>query len=136
MKSPCPRLNQTVAVKVQYPRLAGLIAWDVQTIHNLATLVALLFEVRFVKHAEECRRGPWRCETPTPEQQDYNFKFLVPEFEASIKLELDFLQEATNAERTAKLFYRNRKVHIPRVRWDLSSRRVLTMEFIEGCKGE
>lgn len=49
-------------------------------------------------------------------------------------MELDFLQEATNGERVGRLFERDRRIHIPRVRWDLSSSRVLTMEFIDGVK--
>lgn len=43
-------------------------------------------------------------------------------------LELDFLQEATNGERIAALFKGDDRIHIPTIRWDLSSHRVLTME--------
>lgn len=51
-----------------------------------------------------------------------------------MKLELDFLQEATNAERIGNLFKNNRHIYIPKIRWDLSSHRVLTMEYIDGVK--
>lgn len=66
--------------------------------------------------------------------KNWEYTWLFPELEESVHLELDFLQEATNGERVGRLFEGDRRIHIPRVRWDLSSSRVLTMEFIDGVK--
>jgi aarF domain-containing kinase len=66
--------------------------------------------------------------------KNWEYTWLFPELEESVLLELDFLQEATNGERVGRLLERDRRIHIPRVRWDLSSARVLTMEFIDGVK--
>nr|XP_024393504.1 uncharacterized aarF domain-containing protein kinase 1-like isoform X3 [Physcomitrium patens] len=65
---------------------------------------------------------------------DYQFEWLVGEFEKNVVRELDFTQEADNADRTAKSFAHNRNVRIPRIFRELSTKRVLTMEFMEGCK--
>jgi aarF domain-containing kinase len=46
----------------------------------------------------------------------------------------DFLQEANNAERTAKSFAHKEGILVPRVVKDLTTKRILTMEFMEGCK--
>lgn len=43
-------------------------------------------------------------------------------------------QEATNSERVSRLFEGDPRVHIPEVRWDLTTKRVLTMEFVQGVK--
>ncbi|KAF6163951.1 hypothetical protein GIB67_023659 [Kingdonia uniflora] len=47
---------------------------------------------------------------------------------------LDFVQEAKNSERTAENFKNNKMVKVPRVYWDLSTSRVLTMQFCNGNK--
>ncbi|KAK1331792.1 hypothetical protein QTO34_007468 [Cnephaeus nilssonii] len=48
--------------------------------------------------------------------------------------ELDFENEARNAERCAQDLKHFHYVVVPRVFWDMSSKRVLTAEFCEGCK--
>jgi aarF domain-containing kinase len=101
--------GDAVAVKIQYPRLASQVQTDFTTLKVLATVVGTLFK-------------------------NWEYTWLFPELEESVHLELDFLQEATNGERVGRLFERDRRIHIPRVRWDLSSSRVLTMEFIDGVK--
>ncbi|TFJ81782.1 hypothetical protein NSK_007030 [Nannochloropsis salina CCMP1776] len=98
-----------VAVKIQYPRLASQVESDFFTLKVLATVVGAMF-------------------------RDWEYTWLFPELEESVHLELDFLQEATNGERVGRLLERDGRIHIPRVRWDLSSARVLTMEFIDGVK--
>ena len=47
--------------------------------------------------------------------------------------QLDFAHEARNSEVCATNFQRQnfRKIHVPTVRWDLTTDRVLTMEFME-----
>ncbi|KAG0628313.1 hypothetical protein M758_1G017700 [Ceratodon purpureus] len=101
--------GQEVAVKVQYPGLQEQFSTDIATMAVLSKALAWLFP-------------------------DYQFEWLVPEFEKGSLKELDFIQEADNAERSAKSFAHKQGVRIPRIFRELSTRRVLTMQFMEGCK--
>lgn len=101
--------GQEVAVKVQYPGLQKQFATDIATMAVLSKALAWLFP-------------------------DYQFEWLVPEFEKGLLKELDFIQEADNADRTAKSFAHKQGVRIPRIFRELSTSKVLTMEFMEGCK--
>eukprot|EP00741_Cyanophora_paradoxa_P012085 tig00020592_g11677.t1 len=53
---------------------------------------------------------------------------------SNLPAELDFKSEGRNSERLARNFAHRRDVHVPRVHWELTTHRVLTMEFIHGCK--
>lgn len=59
---------------------------------------------------------------------------LVDEFSQTLRSELDYLQEARNVERFAANFAGDGRVHIPRVFWDTTTARVLTLERIRGIK--
>jgi len=59
---------------------------------------------------------------------------VVKEFERTIFNELDMFIEAGNIERFAQNFHGSHEVHIPTVYWDLTSKSVLVMEYIEGEK--
>lgn len=63
---------------------------------------------------------------------DFKFDWLVAESKKNIPRELDFTREGENAEKVQKLFSNYSWLHVPKIYWDLSSNRVLTMEFIEG----
>ncbi|XP_022143333.1 uncharacterized aarF domain-containing protein kinase 1 isoform X2 [Momordica charantia] len=101
--------NQEVAIKVQYPGLMQHVKIDTTVMNFLSKTISWLFP-------------------------DYRFEWLASEFERTIFLELDFTQEARNAERTAENFKNNNLVKIPRVYWEFTSRQVLTMEFCKGHK--
>ena len=64
----------------------------------------------------------------------YDVVGLAQEFAQTLRTELNYLQEARNAERFAANFADDPKVHIPRVYWDLTTSRVLTLERIRGTK--
>jgi predicted unusual protein kinase regulating ubiquinone biosynthesis (AarF/ABC1/UbiB family) len=49
-------------------------------------------------------------------------------------MELDFVNEGHNCERIGHNFAARGDVLVPRIYWQFSSRRVLTMEFMEGVK--
>jgi predicted unusual protein kinase regulating ubiquinone biosynthesis (AarF/ABC1/UbiB family) len=49
-------------------------------------------------------------------------------------MELDFVNEGRNSEQIAHNFALRSDVLVPKVYWELTSRRVLTMEFMEGTK--
>jgi ubiquinone biosynthesis protein len=64
--------------------------------------------------------------------QRYNLPGLAEEFAATIVAELDFAREAANAERFADANRDEPAVSVPRIFWDLTTRRVLTMELSHG----
>ena len=101
--------GDAVAIKVQYPQLQRQVEADIHTLRVLALWVGRLFP----GHA---------------------YDWLLPEFENSIRKELDFRREAYNSERCARNFADEPAVHVPKTHPNLSGRRVLTMDFIDGVK--
>jgi len=100
--------GEEVAVKVQYEPLRGQFKGDMLTHKLIFYLLSKLFP-------------------------GYDFTFAEGEMEEILATELDFCNEASNAERARKnLSVEN--VYIPKIFYDLSSERVLTCEFINGCK--
>ncbi len=59
---------------------------------------------------------------------------LVEEFAATTQQEVDYLAEAGNAETFADNFADDPRVGVPRVVWELTSRRVLTLEDVSAIK--
>lgn len=59
---------------------------------------------------------------------------IVAEFDAILKAELDYLSEGKNAEVFATNFKGDGGVHVPRVVWSRTSRRVLTLEDVTAIK--
>ena len=57
---------------------------------------------------------------------------LVDEFGRSIRLELDYLQEARNAEAFRRNFGGDERVAVPRVWWRYTTNRLLTLERLAG----
>jgi ubiquinone biosynthesis protein len=68
------------------------------------------------------------------ESQLYNPVGLVDEFARTIRRELDFIREGHSIDRFRKNFHSDPTIYIPRVHWNLTTRRVLTMEMIRGTK--
>ena len=101
-----------VAVKIQYPGVAETVHQDLK---NVRTLVAALTAV-----VRDLMR------------QDFDREEVVRELEARLEEELDYEREATNAERFRRLFASDREIVIPRVYRALSTKRVLTLELLEG----
>lgn len=100
--------GQIVAVKVQHPRVRDHSLVDMTTMDLLVRLVDQIFP-------------------------DFSFMWLAEEMKKNLPLELDFFQEAKNADRVSKLFCTKLPwLEIPKVHWDNTTHRVLTMEFVEG----
>ena len=59
---------------------------------------------------------------------------IVEEFSETLRAELDYVREGHNAERFAENFADERGLHVPRVYWETSTARVLTLERIRGTK--
>ncbi|MGF1495525.1 MAG: ABC1 kinase family protein [Elainellaceae cyanobacterium] len=103
--------GETVAVKVQRPGLAQRIALDVYILRVLAAVIT-----RSVKQLKSDLVG------------------IMDEFGARIFEEMDYTQEGLNAERFAELYGHLQDIHVPRIYWQYSNRRVLTMEWVTGTK--
>jgi ubiquinone biosynthesis protein len=101
-----------VVVKVRRPGAVEQIEVDLEILHNLA--------------AQAARR--WE------EAADYDLPGLAEEFARTLRGELDYLAEGRNAERFAENFADNAGIHIPRVYWETTTSRVLTLERIRGLK--
>lgn len=104
--------GEHVVVKVQRPDIATIINTDLAIITDLAAL------------AQE--QAIFGAQTDLVE--------LVWEFRATLRDELNYLREASNAERFRRNFRGNPIIHIPTVYWDWTSARVLTTERIYGVK--
>ncbi len=59
---------------------------------------------------------------------------LVDEFARSIRQELDYMQEARNAETFRRNFANDERVVVPRVWWRYTTGRVLTLEWVAGTQ--
>ena len=75
-----------------------------------------------------------RAERASTRAAGVHLAALVDEFSQTLRAELDYLQEARNVERFAANFAGDVRVHIPRVFWDTTTSRVLTLERIRGIK--
>ncbi|MBC2717561.1 MAG: AarF/ABC1/UbiB kinase family protein [Desulfobacteraceae bacterium] len=104
--------GREVAVKVQRPDLDKLIAVDLGIMYHLASLIENnIAEISFIRPVK-----------------------IVEEFTRIIAKELDYNIEANHLERFARDFSDDPTIHIPEVYRILTSKRVLTMEFIYGTK--
>ncbi len=101
-----------VAVKIQRPGIKPLIESDIDLLYLIARLV----------------------ENSIPELRLYSPRKVVREFERAITRELDFTIEAANAERFKRNFGLDPDLYFPKVYGELSGKKALTMEFIEGVK--
>ena len=64
----------------------------------------------------------------------YDLVGIVDEFSETLLAELDYIREGRNAERFAANFAGEKRIHIPRVYWETTTSRVLTLERIRGTK--
>ena len=64
----------------------------------------------------------------------YDIPGIVEEFSETLRAELDYIREGHNAERFAENFTAERGLHIPRIYWETTTSRVLTLERIRGTK--
>lgn len=104
--------GERVAVKVQRPGIERLVATDLQALQVVA---------RWVMAWPVVRR---RADVPA----------LLDEFAETLWEEVDYVQEASNAERFQALFADDVGVYIPAIYPECSTRRVLTMEDVTSIK--
>ncbi len=102
--------NKIVAVKVQRPHIKETVKTDIELMYKLAELL----------------------EYHIPELKDYHLRAIVHEFERWTIKELNFRIEAHYAQKMAENSVGLQMLKIPTMYPDLSTEKVLTMEFIEG----
>jgi predicted unusual protein kinase regulating ubiquinone biosynthesis (AarF/ABC1/UbiB family) len=105
------KTGEIVAVKVQRPDLADKIALDMYILRGLTVWL----EKRFSKIRT-------------------NLVAILDEFGARLFEEMDYIQEGNNAEKFARLYSNITDVYVPKIYWQYTNRRVLTMEWIQGTK--
>jgi predicted unusual protein kinase regulating ubiquinone biosynthesis (AarF/ABC1/UbiB family) len=106
--------GEDVVVKIQYPGVDETVAQDLQNMKALLHVFTLI--------------------TRDVLRQKFDASELYREMEERLQEELDYVHEANNIALFQRLFADDDEVIIPRVYPDFSSRRVLTMEFIDGYK--
>jgi ubiquinone biosynthesis protein len=104
--------GEEVVVKVQRPHLEGIIASDLE----LLTMVAHTLEDR------------------VPESRQFRPVTMIEEFARNLRRETDFANELQNLERYRKITNQFPELHLPVTYPALSGKRILVMEFIDGCK--
>ncbi|CAF3456613.1 unnamed protein product [Rotaria socialis] len=65
-------------------------------------------------------------------ETDITTAWMLDELHDDLTLELDFLHEARNAERSRGSVRHLDYVYVPKVHWNLTKKRILTYEFVEG----
>lgn len=106
------KTGEHVAVKIQRPNMLATIETDLDILKDLAMI------------AEQ--RLEWA--------DRYQVRDIVDEFSQSLLEELDYTVEGRNAEKIGKQFQDDPKVIIPKVYWEYTTEKVLTMEYVKGIK--
>ena len=106
--------GEDVVVKIQYPGVDETVVQDLKNMKALLQVFTLI--------------------TRDVLRQKFDASEIYQEMEERLREELDYVHEANNIALFQRLFADDADMIIPRVYADLSSRRVLTMEFVDGYK--
>ncbi|HWE64416.1 MAG TPA: AarF/UbiB family protein, partial [Chloroflexota bacterium] len=104
--------GEPVVVKVQKPGIQREVELDLLILRDLTHLLAEYIDAPSVHGLEE----------------------VVEQFSDSLREELDYVREGRNADRFRTLLGTTPRVVVPRVHWELTTTRVLTMQRIGGVK--
>lgn len=104
--------GEVVAVKIQRPNIKERIKSDISILFDLVNFI----EKRLING------------------HIYQPIEIVKEFSKTIKQELDFVSEGRNIDKFRVNFKNSETVHVPKVYWQLTTSRILTMEYIDGVK--
>jgi predicted unusual protein kinase regulating ubiquinone biosynthesis (AarF/ABC1/UbiB family) len=105
------KTGEEVAVKVQRPDLRERITIDLYILRNIAAWVQ-----KKVKRVRSDLVG------------------ILDELGDRIFEEMDYIHEGENAEKFFDLYGHIKDIYIPKIYWEYTNRRVLTMEWINGTK--
>lgn len=64
----------------------------------------------------------------------FAFAWVLDDMQATLRQELDFVHEGHNGERCADELKHLSYVYVPKIHWDLTTKRVLTAEYVDACK--
>ncbi|MBI5042461.1 MAG: AarF/ABC1/UbiB kinase family protein [Nitrospirae bacterium] len=98
-----------VAVKIQYPDIENVVKAD---------LKALNWVVKFLRK----------------QFKDINFDVLLNEFSRILQDELNYIHEGRNAEIFYDNFSDDKDIIVPKIYWEYTTLKVLTLQFVEGIK--
>ena len=98
-----------IVIKVQRPDIQKIIDTDISILFTLAHMLEKVPELAFLRPV-----------------------MFIKELNQLFKFELDYFKEAENTERFAHNFHEKADVITPKVYWDLTSKRILTLEYIHG----
>jgi ubiquinone biosynthesis protein len=104
------KTGDRVAVKIQRPDIMKIIKADIEILNNMAEILEKAF-----KNIE-----------------NFDPSGVIDEFGHMILREIDYTLEGRNIERFRENLKDMDNVVIPKVYWDFSTKRILTMEYIEG----
>ena len=105
------RTGESVAIKVQRPECEDIIALDIYILRELSGTLSQMIKLL---------------------RRDIDLRSIVEEFGKLIYEEIDYLQEARNAQRFAELYGTSELILVPRIYWRFCKQKLLVMEWIEG----
>ncbi len=104
--------GEEVVVKVRRPGIEEVVDVDLEILRDLAQWAA--------KH--------------TPLSEFYELPEIIEDFAHTLRNEMDYLSEGQNADRFRRNFVNETALYVPRVYWDHTTEKVLTLERISGIK--
>ncbi|MEK7285769.1 MAG: AarF/UbiB family protein [Nitrospirota bacterium] len=109
LNSPLEDGTLDVAVKIQYPHIEAIVRTDLRAIRIIVYLLQKIFA-------------------------HIRFDILMREFDRMVQMELNYIAEAKNAEKFHKQFLGDDRILVPRVVWEYTTERVLTLTKVGGIK--
>ncbi|MEM6612122.1 MAG: AarF/ABC1/UbiB kinase family protein [Cyanobacteria bacterium P01_C01_bin.72] len=104
--------GEDVVVKVQRPGLERLFNLDFEILHRL---------VRWLNRLSK-------------DVRKFNLEGIYREFFELLYLEIDYVHEGKNADRFRQNFQNYQRVAVPKVYWQYTTSRILTLEYLPGIK--
>jgi predicted unusual protein kinase regulating ubiquinone biosynthesis (AarF/ABC1/UbiB family) len=104
--------EEEVIVKVLRPGVEELVATDVRVVQNVVFVLEQFIDHHIIRAT----------------------RTIIDEFSRVITEEMDFLHEAENVERFAELYHDSNFVIIPKIYREVTTTRVLVMQFFEGFR--
>lgn len=104
--------GEQVVIKVQKPGITHEVEMDLLILRDLAHLAADRIDAPILRSLQE----------------------VVEQFSDGLRDELDYIREGRNAERFQRALSHETQVIVPRIHWDLTTSKVLTMSRVRGVK--
>ena len=105
--------GDTVALKIQRPRCEEIIGLDLYVLRWWSGVYNRIFEIL---------------------NRDIDVQSIIDDFGELIYREIDYVAEAANAQRFNELYAGNTDVFVPKIYSELTTSKVLTMEWVDGFR--